>query len=132
MSEQRASVPSVLLVEDNETIRDAFRILLEDSGYVVQEAASGQEAVDKATHHPPAVMLLDLGLPDINGLDVARRIRAEPSTAHVPIVALTGRALETDEKACLEAGCTAYLSKPIDSAALLRKIGEVVGGMAGS
>ncbi|HEX6925637.1 MAG TPA: response regulator [Longimicrobiaceae bacterium] len=132
MSEQRASVPSVLLVEDNETIRDAFRILLEDSGYVVHEAASGQEAVDKATHHPPAVMLLDLGLPDINGLDVARRIRAEPSTAHVPIVALTGRALETDEKACLEAGCTAYLSKPIDSAALLRKIGEVVGGMAGS
>jgi two-component system, cell cycle response regulator DivK len=119
---------TVLLVEDNETIRHAFRILLEDSGYAVQEAASGQEAIDQAQADPPSVILMDLGLPDISGLDVTRRLRAAPRTCDVPVIALTGRALETDETACLEAGCTAYLSKPIDSAGLLRKIGELANG----
>lgn len=116
---------TVLLVEDNETIRHAFRILLEDSGYAVEEAESGQEAIDRAVAAPPSVVLLDLGLPDINGLDVTRRLRATDATRDVPVVALTGRALETDEQACLDAGCTAYLSKPVDAAALLRKIAEV-------
>ena len=119
---------TVLLVEDNETIRHAFRILLEDSGYEVLEAASGQEALDHAEAGPPSVILLDLGLPDISGLDVTRRLRAGDRTRNVPVIALTGRALETDETACLEAGCTAYLSKPIDSAGLLRKIGELANG----
>jgi two-component system, cell cycle response regulator DivK len=120
-------VRTVLLVEDNETIRHAFRILLEDSGYAVMEAGSGQEALDQADAEPPAVILLDLGLPDINGLDVTRRLRASQRTRDVPVIALTGRALETDEHACLAAGCTAYLSKPIDSAGLLRKIDELAG-----
>ena len=119
---------TVLLVEDNETIRHAFRILLEDCGYEVLEAASGQEALDHAEAGPPSVILLDLGLPDISGLDVTRRLRAGDRTRNVPVIALTGRALETDETACLEAGCTAYLSKPIDSAGLLRKIGELANG----
>ena len=116
---------TVLLVEDNETIRHAFRILLEDSGYVVHEAGSGQEAIDQTAAEVPSLILLDLGLPDINGLEVTRRLRATESTSEVPIIALTGRALETDERACLEAGCTAYLSKPIDSAGLLRRIDEL-------
>ncbi len=123
-----AASRTVLLVEDNETIRHAFRILLEDSGYEVLEAASGQEAIDHAEAAPPAVILLDLGLPDISGLEVTRRLRAGDRARHVPVIALTGRALETDETACLEAGCTAYLSKPIDSAGLLRKIGELANG----
>ena len=66
-------------------------------------------------------------LGDINGLDVTRRLRDTARTRDVPVIALTGRALDTDEKACLEAGCTAYLAKPIDSAALLRRIGELAG-----
>ena len=116
---------TVLLVEDNETIRHAFRILLEDSGYTVAEAGSGQEALDQASDRVPALILMDLGLPDISGLEVTRRLRAASATRDVPVIALTGRALETDEQACLEAGCTAYLSKPIDSAGLLRRIGEL-------
>lgn len=128
MSGEPSTPRTVLLVEDNETIRHAFRILLEDHGFAVLEAGSGQEAIDRATAQPPSVILLDLGLPDINGLDVTRRLRATDETLHVPVIALTGRALETDEKACLEAGCTAYLSKPIDSAGLLRKIAELAGG----
>ena len=121
-------VRTVLLVEDNETIRHAFRILLEDSGYHVREAGSGQEAIDQAVAEVPSLILLDLGLPDINGLEVTRRLRTVEETRQVPVIALTGRALETDERACLEAGCTAYLSKPIDSAGLLRKIGELAKG----
>lgn len=116
---------TVLLVEDNETIRHAFRILLEDSGYTVAEAGSGEEALDRASAEVPALILMDLGLPDINGLEVTRRLRKAEATRDVPVIALTGRALETDEQACLDAGCTAYLSKPIDSAGLLRRIGEL-------
>ncbi|HEX6070033.1 MAG TPA: response regulator [Longimicrobiaceae bacterium] len=119
--------PRILLVEDNETIRHAFRILLEDSGYAVIEAGSGDEALRQAEAEAPDVILLDLGLPDINGLEVTRRLRAAERTRETVVIALTGRALETDENACIEAGCTAYLSKPIDSAGLLRKIGEYVG-----
>lgn len=123
-----APVPrTILLVEDNETIRQAFRILLEDSGYAVIEAASGEQALKSAGEELPNLILLDLGLPDLNGLEVTRQLRADERTRDIVVIALTGRALETDENACLEAGCTAYLSKPIDSAALLRKIGEFVG-----
>lgn len=123
----RHAEPTILLVEDNETIRHAFRILLEDSGYAVIEAGSGDEALRQAEAEAPDVILLDLGLPDINGLEVTRRLRAAERTRETVVIALTGRALETDENACIEAGCTAYLSKPIDSAGLLRKIGEYVG-----
>lgn len=117
---------TVLLVEDNETIRRAFCILLEEEGYRVLEAGSGQEALDAATNQPPHIILLDLGLPDINGLEVTRQLRATDATRETPIVALTGRALETDEAACLAAGCTAYLSKPVDSASLLRTIEDLI------
>jgi two-component system cell cycle response regulator DivK len=119
--------PTILLVEDNETIRHAFRILLEDSGYAVIEAGSGNEALRQAAEAAPDVILMDLGLPDINGLEVTRRLRAAEDTRETVVIALTGRALEADETACIEAGCTAYISKPIDSAGLLRKIGEYVG-----
>ena len=128
MSGAPNSERTVLLVEDNETIRHAFRILLEDSGYSVLEAGSGREAIAHATAEVPSLIILDLGLPDMSGLDVTRKIRTMDSTRDIPVIALTGRALETDERACLEAGCTAYLSKPIDSAGLLRKIGELANG----
>jgi CheY-like chemotaxis protein len=127
MSSDAAVRTRILLVEDNETIRHAFRILLEDSGYEVIEAASGEDALRRADEEQPDLILLDLGLPDVGGLEVTRRIRSSDRTREIVVIALTGRALETDEDACLAAGCTAYLSKPIDSAGLLRKIGEYVG-----
>lgn len=127
MSDQAAVSARILLVEDNETIRHAFRILLEDSGYEVIEAGSGEEALRLAAEVDPKVILMDLGLPDINGLEVTRRLRAAERTRDTVVLALTGRALETDETACLEAGCNGYISKPIDSAGLLKRIGEYVG-----
>jgi len=114
-----ADNPRVLLVEDNEAIRGAFSILLEESGYHVLAAASGAEALAEAGARGPHLILLDLGLPDMSGLEVARALRARADTRDTPIIALTGRALETDEEACRAAGCTDYLTKPINTEQLL-------------
>ncbi|MDQ3604938.1 MAG: response regulator [Gemmatimonadota bacterium] len=108
-----------MVVEDNEAIRGAFSILLRESGYQVLEAASGTEAVNVAVAECPDLILLDLGLPDLGGLEVARTLRGRTETRGIPIVALTGRALEVDEEACLAAGCMGYLTKPIDTEQLL-------------
>jgi two-component system, cell cycle response regulator DivK len=126
--ESTGSGPLILLVEDNETIRHAFSILLEDSGYRVHEAGTGEEAISAAEAVRPDLILMDLGLPDISGLEVTRRIRANPRTSDQVIVALTGRALETDQQACIAAGCTGYLAKPIDSEQLLTRIPEFLAG----
>lgn len=119
MSGGDPALPVVLVVEDNEAIRNAFGILLQESGYRVLEAPSGAEAIETATTRRPDLILLDLGLPDIGGLEVARTLRDREETRATPIIALTGRALETDQEACYAAGCTGYLTKPIDTEQLL-------------
>jgi CheY-like chemotaxis protein len=124
--EKRAQ-PRILLVEDNETIRHAFTILLEESGYEVRQAASGGQALGAAESALPDLILMDLGLPDMSGLDVTRRLKANPATRDVVIVALTGRALETDQQACFDAGCAGYLAKPVDTEQLLRRIPDFLG-----
>jgi CheY-like chemotaxis protein len=116
--------PLILLVEDNATIRGAFAILLQESGYRVAQAATGQDALDTAGETLPDLVLMDLGLPDFNGLEVTRRLKADPRTRDTVVVALTGRALETDQRACMEAGCAGYLAKPVDTMQLLRVIPE--------
>ena len=117
-----AAAPLVLVVEDSDAIRAAFTILLEESGYAVAAAATGAEALRLAERRAPDLVLLDLGLPDMRGLDVARRLKADPATARVPLVALTGRDDETDRGALLAAGCAAYLVKPIDTQQLIRAL----------
>lgn len=114
----------ILLVEDNEAIRHAFSILLEETGYDVAHAANGGDALASARREQPDLILMDLGLPDLSGLEVTRRLKADESTRGIVIVALTGRALESDGEACIAAGCAGYLPKPVDTAYLLRKIPE--------
>ena len=127
MIARRREKPVILLVEDNVTIREAFAILLEESGYRVEEAATGKEAIEKAESAEPAVILMDLGLPDQNGLAVTRQIKANPLTRSSKVIAITGRALEVDERTCREAGCTGYLAKPVDTSILLKTIEGLVG-----
>jgi CheY-like chemotaxis protein len=119
--------PSILLVEDNETIRSAFALLLEESGYLVEQAVSGADALDRAASADPDLVLMDLGLPDMNGLEVTRRLKKDPQTSRSAVVAITGRALETDQKACFDAGCSAYVAKPVDTRLLLKIIEEELG-----
>lgn len=123
--------PLILLVEDNQTIREAFRMLLEDHGYRVLEAGTGEEALSIAGSTPPELVLMDLGLPDMGGLEVTRRMKADPRTRGAAVVALTGRALDTDQAACLEAGCAGFLAKPIDTEQLLGRIPEFLASRGG-
>lgn len=118
----RTSGTSILLVEDDPLLRGAFRLLLEDAGYHVHEAGTADEALHTVASTPPDLILLDLGLPDRPGLDVARTLRADPETAEIPIVALTGHAADSDRTACLGAGCTSYLAKPVEPRHLLRHV----------
>jgi CheY-like chemotaxis protein len=113
---------TVLLVEDSDAIRDAFTILLEDAGYVVLGAATGAEALRLAEERLPDLVLLDMGLPDMTGLDVVRTLKAAPQTAAIAVVALTGRDEEADRRACLAAGCAAYIVKPVNTQKLVRDL----------
>jgi len=88
----------------------------------VAAAGTGADAVRLATEQSPDLVLLDLGLPDTSGLDVALRIKADPRSAKIPVVALTGRDADADRDALLAAGCAAYLVKPVDTQALLRSL----------
>ena len=113
---------AVLLVEDSDAIRDAFTILLEDAGYAVLGAATGTEALRLAEERVPDLVLLDMGLPDMTGLEVVRRLKAAPRTAAITVVALTGRDEEADRRACLAAGCAAYIVKPVNTQKLVRDL----------
>lgn len=119
---------TVLLVEDSEPIRHAFTLLLEDAGYTVLGTGSGREALDLAGLHLPDAVLLDMGLPDIGGLEVVRRLKAEPATRGSAVVAVTGRDEDADRRACLEAGCAAYLVKPVNLQGLLRDLPGYIDG----
>jgi CheY-like chemotaxis protein len=113
---------TVLLVEDSDAIRDAFTILLEDAGYTVLGAGTGEDALRLAAEHVPDLVLLDMGLPDMTGLEVVRRIKSVPATAGIAVVAVTGRDEEADRRACLAAGCAAYIVKPVNTQKLVRDL----------
>jgi CheY-like chemotaxis protein len=113
---------TVLLVEDSDAIRDAFTILLEDAGYAVLGAETGAEALRLASERMPDLVLLDMGLPDMSGLEVVRSLKSAPATAAIAVVALTGRDEEADRRACLAAGCAAYIVKPVNTQKLVREL----------
>jgi CheY-like chemotaxis protein len=113
---------TVLLVEDSDAIRGAFTILLEDAGYTVLGAGTGADALRLAADRVPDLVLLDMGLPDMTGLDVVRRIKGDRTTAGIAVVAVTGRDEDADRKACLAAGCAAYIVKPVNTQKLVRDL----------
>jgi two-component system, OmpR family, KDP operon response regulator KdpE len=116
--------PRILLVEDDPLLRHAFMLLLEANGYRVGEAGTARDAIAKATTELPDLILLDLGLPDASGLDVARTLRKEGPLLLTPIIALTGRVGPDEKAACIEAGCTSYLAKPIEPKTLMKRLQE--------
>jgi CheY-like chemotaxis protein len=114
--------PRILLIEDNELNRDMLRRRLERRGYDVAEAVDGLAGLAAAKASCPDLVLMDLRLPDIDGREVTRRLRSDPATARVPVIALTAHAMEGDREAALEAGCDDYDTKPVDLARLVGKI----------
>ena len=107
---------TVLYIEDNPDNRLLVKRALEARGYQFMGAANGTEGLDLTTSQQPDIILLDINLPDIDGYEVARRIRAlnTPYTAYVPIIAVTANALKGDAEKALAAGCNVYMSKPIN------------------
>lgn len=116
---------TVLYVEDNEANRMIVRRLLKHTNYTLIEAHDGEAGVAKALEAQPHLILMDVQLPKISGLEATRRLRAEAATANTPIIAITSFALSGDEQKAKEAGATAYIAKPYsprDLLALIRKI----------
>jgi two-component system, cell cycle response regulator DivK len=115
-------VAKILLVEDNEMNRDMLSRRLERRGYEVVIAVDGAEGVDKARTEAPALILMDMSLPVVDGWDATRRIKAAPATRAIPVIALTAHAMSGDREKAVEAGCDDFDTKPVDLARLLGKI----------
>ncbi|MGH2977335.1 MAG: response regulator [Gaiellaceae bacterium] len=105
---------SVLVVEDNEKNMKLVRDVLLATGYYPLEASTGEEALALAAENAPALVLMDIQLPDIDGSEALRRLRSDDRTAGIPVLALTAQAMQGDRESFLAAGFDGYLSKPVD------------------
>ena len=112
----------VLVVEDNPRNMKLFRDVLLAKGYRTLEATTGEEAVALAVEHSPDLVLMDIQLPDIDGVEALGRLRAEERTASVPVLALTAQAMDGDRERFLAAGFDGYLSKPVDISVFLATV----------
>jgi two-component system, cell cycle response regulator DivK len=110
------------MVEDNELNRDVLSRHLKRRGYDVLLAADGVNGLAMAEAHQPDLILMDLGLPEIDGWECTRRLKANEATRQIPVIALSAHAMVGDRERALEVGCDDFDSKPIDLAALLRKM----------
>jgi len=117
----------ILLIEDNEMNRDMLTRRLERKGFEVVIAVDGQAGIDMASSANADIILMDLSLPVIDGWEATRRIKADPVTQTIPVIALTAHAMAGDEQKALEAGCDAYDTKPVDFKRLLGKIDKLLG-----
>ena len=120
-------MPKILLVEDNEMNRDMLSRRLVRRGYEVVVAVDGEEGVARAESEMPALILMDMSLPVLDGWEAARKLRATPATRAIPIIALTAHAMAGDRERALAAGCDDFDTKPIELDRLLAKIEKLLG-----
>jgi CheY-like chemotaxis protein len=112
----------ILVIEDNESNLYLTRFILEKNGYQVIEAREGIQGVELAREEKPDLIIMDIQLPDIDGLEAVKRIRASKSDPGIPIVALTSYAMVGDREKSLSAGCTGYIEKPINPDSFMAEI----------
>ncbi|MEI6463974.1 MAG: response regulator [Verrucomicrobiota bacterium] len=120
-------MPKILLVEDNEMNRDMLSRRLLRRGYEVVIAVDGQQGVEFALRDQPQLILMDMSLPVIDGWEATRRLKADPATRQIPVIALTAHAMAGDREQALAAGCDDYDTKPIELTRLLPKIEKFAG-----
>ncbi|MEM8794131.1 MAG: response regulator [Pseudomonadota bacterium] len=118
----------ILIVEDNELNMKLFHDLLHTQGYETIETGNGLEAVDLAREHMPDLVLMDIQLPEVSGLDVTKWLKEDPALQHIPVIAVTAFAMKGDEERIRQGGCEAYISKPISVANFLETIRSYLGG----
>jgi len=124
-SDTESAAPSVLIAEDHADSRDALRALLEAFGYRVFTAGDGHEAVAEARAHHPDLILMDMMMPGMDGMEATRTLRADPDFPRIPIVAVT--AMEGSRERVLSAGCDDWVAKPINIRAFLARVPEWLG-----
>ncbi len=119
----------ILVVEDNEKNMKLFRDVLLVKGYRTLEATSGQQAVELAAEHAPDLVLMDIQLPDIDGIEALRRLRADERTASTPVLAVTAQAMQGDRERFLAAGFDGYVSKPVNVGDLIGTVSQHCDGL---
>jgi len=116
-----------LLVEDNPVNRRLAVFLLRSQGYEVREATTAQEALEMLEKERADLIVMDIQLPGMDGLEVTRRIKAQPATADIPVIAVTSYAMKGDREKALAAGCVGYVTKPIDKNIFMQEIAARLG-----
>ena len=116
----------ILIVEDSPQNMRLMEMTLKAKNYTLLKATDGEEALDMATRERPDLIIMDVQLPKLNGLEVTRKLRDTVEFSHIPIIAITAFAMKGDKERAIEAGCDAYLSKPIDTRQLPGMIAEML------
>lgn len=117
---------TILIVEDNEDNRAIYRTILVYGGFTVIEAVDGEEGIERARRDQPSLILMDISIPKIDGWEATRTLKLDPTTTHIPIVALTAHALASDREQAVEAGCDGYLAKPVEPRRVLEEVRRIL------
>jgi two-component system, cell cycle response regulator DivK len=117
---------TILIAEDNPINRELLRELLEVRGYTVAEACDGQEALAMVEQAPPDILLLDIGMPQLDGFAVVRKLRENPRFVSLPVVAVTAYAMQSDREKIMNSGFDGYLSKPVNSTSLVQELDRLL------
>jgi CheY-like chemotaxis protein len=120
------TMPTILLVDDNDDIRELITLRLQKHGYTVVTAANGVEAVLTTAQADPALILMDINMPELDGYEATMQIRAADPAKRIPVIALTAYALPGDQERAIAAGCDAFHPKPIDVPTLLDQISQLI------
>lgn len=123
---------AVLLVEDNDDNARALQRLLGRRGFTVTVVGTGEDVLPAVTDDTPALILMDIGLPDTDGLTITRRLKADPATAAIPVIALTAHAMSEDKAEATAAGCDDFCAKPINLPDLLARMRGVLARTGGA
>ena len=119
---------TILIVEDHEKNMKLVRDVLQAKGYATLEAVTGEDGVRLAQEHRPALVLMDIQLPGIDGFEALRRLRADPLTAAIPVIAVTASVMDSDRRHIVDAGFDGYIGKPLDLKAFLAAVAKAVAG----
>ena len=113
---------NILLVEDNAVNRRLAGFLLRSQGYQVREATTAQEAFDLLKNERPDLIVMDIQLPGMDGLEITKKLKEEPATADIPVIAVTSYAMKGDREKAIAAGCAGYVTKPIDKTIFIQEV----------
>jgi two-component system, cell cycle response regulator DivK len=121
------SARTVLLIEDNEDNRIVYSTILRHYGFNVLEALTGEDGIAAAVTEKPDLILMDIGLPGLDGWEATRRLKSDDSTRAIPIIALTAHAMAEHREQALQVGCDAYLAKPVEPREVLAQVKRMLG-----